>query len=201
MLFRSTFLPGLLKGLAASFNYSWIETHGLRGGTRYLTRREVAGFIPHSANASLRWSHRGFSVRALYNFTGEYITSLSAITTPALNQYRYSMKTLNVGASYQYRPNLGFSVDIANLFNANSVLNIRLEELLRPNEESWIGHLQLTATNRLVTFHIKHSMADATIISDHEHLDPFRGDRTHYPLTQLIRLRYGEFLKRHGWAS
>ena len=56
-------------------------------------------------------------MRALYNFTGEYITSLSAITTPALNQYRYSMKTLNVGASYQYRPNLGFSVDIANLFN------------------------------------------------------------------------------------
>jgi len=112
-----TFLPGLLRGLAASFNYSWIETHGLRGGTRYLTRREVAGFIPHSANASLRWSHRGFSVRALYNFTGEYITSLSAITTPGLNLYRYSMKTLNVGVSYQYKPTLGFSVDIANLFN------------------------------------------------------------------------------------
>ena len=88
----------------------------MRGGTRYLTRREVAGFIPHSANASLRWSHRGFSVRALYNFTGEYITSFN-VTNPALSLYRFSMKTLNVGASYQYRPNLGFSVDIANLFN------------------------------------------------------------------------------------
>jgi hypothetical protein len=50
-----TFLPGLLRGLAASFNYTWITTHGNRGGTTYQTRREVAGFIPHAVNASLPW--------------------------------------------------------------------------------------------------------------------------------------------------
>ncbi|MBI4624014.1 MAG: TonB-dependent receptor [Verrucomicrobia bacterium] len=111
-----TFLPGKLKGLAASFNYSWIDTHGLRGGTRYLTRREVAGFIPHAANASLRWNYRGFSARLLYNFTGEYITSFNA-NNPGLSIYRYSMKTLNVGLGYQYRPGLGVTLDIANLFN------------------------------------------------------------------------------------
>jgi hypothetical protein len=61
------------------------------GGTRYLTRREVAGFIPRAANASLRWSYRGFSTRLLYNFTGEYVTSFNA-TNPGLSIYRYSTK-------------------------------------------------------------------------------------------------------------
>ncbi|MSU49555.1 MAG: TonB-dependent receptor, partial [Opitutus sp.] len=78
-----TFLPGALRGLAASFNYSHVDTHGLRGGTRYLSNREVVGFIPNTANASLSWRHRsGFSARALYNFSGENITTLSAVTTP-----------------------------------------------------------------------------------------------------------------------
>ena len=37
--------------------------------------------------------------------------------SPALNQYRYSMKTLNVTAGYQYRPNLGFTLNISNILN------------------------------------------------------------------------------------
>jgi len=81
----------------------------------------------------------------------------------------------------------------------NSVLNVRLSELLEPDEAEWRGQIQLHATNRLVTFHIKHSFRDPTIISDHEHLDPFRSDETHYPITQLARLRFGEFLKARGW--
>jgi iron complex outermembrane receptor protein len=111
-----TFLPGLLKGLSGSFNYTWIDTHGLYTGNVYRTRREVAGFIPHAANASLHWRHRNFSARVLYNFTGEYIDSFDA-TNPALSLYRNSMKTVNVGVSYQLRSALGLSVDIANVFN------------------------------------------------------------------------------------
>jgi iron complex outermembrane receptor protein len=56
-----TFLPGLLKGLAGSFNYTWIDTHGLFDGSVYLTRREVQGFIPHAANVSLSWRYRRLS--------------------------------------------------------------------------------------------------------------------------------------------
>jgi iron complex outermembrane receptor protein len=111
-----TFLPGLLKGLSASFNYSWTDQHGLRDGNRYLTRRDIAGFIPHAANASLNWRYRKFSARALYNFTGENITSFNA-TNPALSQFRYAMKTLNLGVGYQHRPDIGFSVDAANVLN------------------------------------------------------------------------------------
>jgi TonB-dependent receptor len=116
-----TFLPGLLKGLSGSANYSWIDTHGMYSGTRYLTSREVTGFIPHVANLSLSWRHRSFSTRVLYNFTGEHITSFDA-TNPARNLYRFSRKTVNVGVAYQWRPALGLSLDIANLFNEPQVL-------------------------------------------------------------------------------
>ncbi len=114
-----TFLPGLLKGLAASYNYTWIDTHGMYGGNTYLTRREVQGFIPHAANASLSWRHRNFSARVLYNFTGEYINTFNA--NPALRLYRESMKTVNVGIAYQLRPSVSFSLDVANLFNEPQV--------------------------------------------------------------------------------
>ena len=132
-----TFLPGKLKGLSASFNYSLIDTHGLRGGTRYLTRREVAGFIPHAANASLRWSYRGFSARLLYNFTGEYITSFNA-TNPALSIYRYSMKTLNAGIGYQYKPGLGMTLDIANVFNEPQEFYMGNKDRFRQNITNFV---------------------------------------------------------------
>ena len=129
-----TFLPGALKGLSASFNYTWINQHGVGsaatpGGTPilgreptattpavYFSRRDIANFIPAAMNASLSWRYRKFNTSLLYNFTGENPTAIS-ILTPALNQYRYSMKTLNVSAGYQYRPNLGFSINASNILN------------------------------------------------------------------------------------
>ncbi|MBI5380421.1 MAG: TonB-dependent receptor [Opitutae bacterium] len=129
-----TFLPGLLRGLSASFNYSWTTQHGLGsavtpGGAPvlgrpptpttpavYFGRRDIANFIPMAANASLSWRYRKFNTSLLYNITGENPTSISLLT-PALNQYRYSMKTLNVSAGYQYHPSLGFTVNAANVLN------------------------------------------------------------------------------------
>jgi len=82
----------LLRGLAGSFNYTRIDAHGIYGGTQYLTRNQVQGFIPHAANATLSWRHRNFSTRILYNFTGEYLTSFNQ-QNPSLRLYRLSMKT------------------------------------------------------------------------------------------------------------
>ncbi len=115
-----TFLPGLLKGLAASANYTWIDTHGLYEVGRYLTKREVAGFIPYAANLSLSWRYKKFNTRVLYNFTGEYITSFNA-ASPGLNLYRESFKSVNWGMGYQLKPALGLSFDVANVFNEPQV--------------------------------------------------------------------------------
>ena len=117
-----TFLPGLLKGLGASFNYTWIDGHGdpKISGTSYLNKHELPGFIPYVANASLSWRYRNFSTRVLYNFTGEYLSSFNV--NPAIRQYRESFKTVNVGVAYQLRPNLGLTLDVANIFNEPQVL-------------------------------------------------------------------------------
>jgi len=72
-----------------------------------------------------------------------------------------------------------------------SVRRVDLAQLLEVGEWRWRGRLQLTANNRLITFDVKHSFADPTLITDHEHLDPFRADPTHLPLTRLLRARAG----------
>jgi len=111
-----TFLPGLLRGLSGSANYTVIETEGNFGGTATRKTGEVAGFIPKAGNASLSWRYRGFSTRVLYNFTGSHIATYSA-TSPALNLYRFDRNTVNLGLAYQWRPAVTFTCDIANLFN------------------------------------------------------------------------------------
>jgi TonB-dependent receptor len=111
-----TFLPGLLRGLSGSANYTLIDTHGNFGGTAYRRTGQVAGFIPRAGNASLSWRYRRFSTRVLYNFTGEHITSYSA-TSPALNLYRHARRTVSLGLTYQLRPAVSLTLDVANLLN------------------------------------------------------------------------------------
>jgi TonB-dependent receptor len=111
-----TFLPGWLKGLGASANYTLIDTHGNFGGTTSRGTNEVPGFIPRTGNASLSWRHRKLSARVLYNYVGSYITSFNA-ATPGYNAYRYRYETVTVGMAWQHRPSLQFTVDVANLFN------------------------------------------------------------------------------------
>ena len=116
-----TFLPGLLKGLGASANYTLITTHGNFGGAANRSTNEVPGFIPRTGNASLSWRYRRFSTRILYNFTGSYITSFTA-ATPWRNIYRYNYQTVNVGVAYQWRPSVSFTADVSNLYNEPQAL-------------------------------------------------------------------------------
>jgi hypothetical protein len=79
---------------------------------------------------------------------------------------------------------------------ALSARYLSLENLLKENETAWVGEIQLTANNRLITYDIKHALSDIRIISDHEHLDPFRGDPTHLPFFQRCRSSVGDMLSR-----
>ena len=78
--------------------------------------------------------------------------------------------------------------------SAMSVRNVDLASLLLRDEDSWRGHIQLFANNRIITFNIKHSMMDPLIISDHEHLDPYRSDPTHMAAFRLLRMAAGRIL-------
>jgi hypothetical protein len=72
----------------------------------------------------------------------------------------------------------------------------RFEELMPDDETNWITQIQLTASNRLLTFTVKHSIANPWLITTHEHLDPFRADPTHMPATQWLRNVIGERLQK-----
>ncbi len=111
-----TFLPGLLKGFAASANYTIISAHGNFGGTTNLSTDEVQGFIPETGNAAISWRYRKFSARVLYNLVGSHITTYTAASV-GRNLYRYDFKTWNAGVAYQFSPSLSFTVDVSNLTN------------------------------------------------------------------------------------
>ena len=77
---------------------------------------------------------------------------------------------------------------------------IDLAALISPGEPRWLGQIQLTANNRLVTHIVKHSLVDPTRIGTVEHLDPFRADPTHVPLFRWMRLQIGELLRSRRHA-
>ncbi len=111
-----TFLPGPLKGLSASVNYTMLEANGNFGGAVTRATGEVPGFIPRSGNVSLSWRYRGFNSRLVVNRVGDYIRNFTAPGSGA-NLYTLKRTIVNVGVGYQWRPSVSFSIDVQNLFN------------------------------------------------------------------------------------
>ena len=112
----ATFLPGLLRTLGASANFTYLRTHGVFAGTTYLTSNQVAGFIPQTGNVNLSWRYAAWGVRVRSNYHGRYINSFSA-ATPARNQYRYARTVTDLGFTWQWRPDVQVFWDISNLTN------------------------------------------------------------------------------------
>ena len=111
-----TFLPGLLKGLGASFNYTLLDTHGKFTGAVERVTGQVPGFIPRTANATLSWRYKKFGSRIVVNQVGNYVRTFTAVGSGA-NLYNRARRTVNVGAAYQLRPSLSLTVDVQNIFN------------------------------------------------------------------------------------
>jgi TonB-dependent receptor len=111
-----TFLPGLLRGLSGTVNYTYLDTRGDFGGATVRRTGQVPGFTPHSGNASLTWRWRGFSVRYLVNYSGERITAFNA-TAAHRNTYRVARTVENLGFAYQFNPRFSVTCDIDNLSN------------------------------------------------------------------------------------
>jgi iron complex outermembrane recepter protein len=112
-----TFLPGLLKGLATTLNYTVLDAKGDFGGTVQRSTGQVAGFIPRTGNAIVSWQYRKFSVRTVTNYVSDWLRNFTAVGS-GQNLYTRRRVTTNVGVSYQYRPWLSFNVDAQNVFKA-----------------------------------------------------------------------------------
>jgi TonB-dependent receptor len=111
-----TFLPGLLKGLSASGNYTLIDTRGDFGGAQKRSTGDVPGFIPRTGNLGIAWRYGRVSARVAINYVGDYITNFSAVDSPR-NLFRFKRTIVNAGVAYHFRPWLNLTLDVANLFN------------------------------------------------------------------------------------
>lgn len=111
---RLTFLPGLLKGLTVSANYTAIRTDGDFGTTVERKGNDIPGFVPRAGNVRLLYNYKRFGVSTSLNYTSHHIVGFTAIGSTA-NYYRKALVTYNAGATYRLRPNVTAYVDVVNL--------------------------------------------------------------------------------------
>ena len=115
---RFEFLPKPWSGLSVFANYTRLRTEGDYGETDGAPRStsDVLNFIPASANAGLTFTHRGFTVRLMWNNVGRYLNTYNA--NPALLRYTRERKS-HYDGSFSYR--LGKShtlfLDVRNITN------------------------------------------------------------------------------------
>ncbi|MBI4624080.1 MAG: TonB-dependent receptor [Verrucomicrobia bacterium] len=108
-----TFLPGLLRGLQLSANYTELKAKGNFGGTNNLGTNEIAGFIPKTANVSLTFNYKKFGSRLTLGYVGDYLVTYNA--NPTARIYREELSTLNLGVSYRVSPKLTVYCDATNV--------------------------------------------------------------------------------------
>ena len=73
------------------------------------------------------------------------------------------------------------------IINPKHATDLDLKCILNDDEDEWKGHIQLLASNRVGMFNFKHSFQDPTLVSDLEHLDPYRAEQTHLRFFQILR--------------
>lgn len=127
--YRFTFLPGPLKGLTASANYTQLATEGKFEGTVERTTNQIAGFIPRAGNVRLLYAYRKFGASLSMNYTGEHLWQFSA--TPSNNIFRKKFVTYGAGVSYRFRPNVTASIDVSNITNEGLEYYAIYEDRLR----------------------------------------------------------------------
>ena len=81
---------------------------------------------------------------------------------------------------------------------AESARNVRISQILEPDERRWAGDVQVTANNRVVLYDFKHKLSDPTQISDHEHLDYYQVNDSYEPAFRHFRHKVAIFLQKIG---
>jgi len=78
---------------------------------------------------------------------------------------------------------------------AQSAKRLALQDLLSPGENAWSGSIQITGTNRVIAYTVKHDFHDPSNLTKAEHMDPFRADPTHVSAFRSFRVKFGHWAK------
>jgi TonB-dependent receptor len=111
------FLPGLLKGLRLSANFTQLTAHGDYGGRAYLKDKQVNGFVPRTINCNVTWDYKKFGASVSYNYNSESIRGAYNVNQPSRNRYMKHREIVNMTLRYQIRRNVTATIGVANIFN------------------------------------------------------------------------------------
>ncbi len=121
-----TFMPGFIKRLDLFFNYTYTNSVAstlpfqIPGGViPARTGIRFPGQAPHTFNAALSYSHKGFSARASLNYNGEFIALLGE--RPEEDVYRAGRFQLDLNAAYSFKKHYRVFGEIINLTNQSQV--------------------------------------------------------------------------------
>ena len=112
------FLPGLLRTLRLSANFTQIMAHGDYGTPGvYLTTEKVNGFIPFTSNVNLSWDYKKFGASVSWNYTDGSIRGGANIAAPSRDRYMLPRDLFNLNLRYQRPRNVTVNFGVQNIFN------------------------------------------------------------------------------------
>ena len=110
---RLSMLPGALKGLTVSANYTYQRTKGNFGGTTSLTTNQVAGFVPRLFNARILYNYKKFGASFDANFKGASLVAFS--TVAGFSRYQADLLRYNLGFTWRHNPKATFFLNFDNI--------------------------------------------------------------------------------------
>lgn len=108
-----TFLPGALKGISVYANYTFVHS---RADAQTRKNLRLPGQADGTANGSLSYTIKGFTIQGNLNYNGSYTNLLGV--NDANDVIRAARVQLDANASYRITKNLTVYVEGTNLLNA-----------------------------------------------------------------------------------
>ncbi|WP_455593172.1 TonB-dependent receptor [Bacteroides sp.] len=111
-----TFLPGFLKNLLFTSNYTFIHSKAVTDQERGALR--LPGQAKHTANFALAYSTKRFTIQAAMNYNGSYIMALGSDAERDI--WRNGRWQMDINGSVQIVKGLTFWLEAVNVLNSES---------------------------------------------------------------------------------
>lgn len=187
-------LPGYLHSNMISSDESEIfSTHS--PVTLYTTYVPLNGGKPFFSNGAPRYSEPRV-INQIREF-GEFCDTYPNVIVDREKGYGFSLFLINPysKAIVMTVATQGSEKVAKTRIDPQSSKILDLSEALLGNGSRWAGQIQIKANNRLISFVLRHSLENPKQITDFDHMDPFRGEPTHLPATQLMRIKTADLLE------
>jgi TonB-dependent receptor len=111
-----TFLPGFLKGFSVLANYTYAHS---KADAQFRKGLRLPGQADHTANVSLSYGYKGFTIQGNLNYNGAYTSALGA--DDATDVIQAARTQIDLNTSFRASSRVTFYAEALNLTNAPQV--------------------------------------------------------------------------------